>query len=333
MEIIKFEEFGIEETKANELTSGLETILAEREVLKEAYLDVINLEITKENLPTFKELRLKIVKNRTQGIENWHKTQKAFFLTGGRFVDAIKNKESAVNQDWESKLFEAEKHFENLEKQKIAELQAERLILIEPYLENTFGLDLGIMSEEMFDSFLIGSKAKFVANQELLRIEAERLENERLAEIERQKAIKEENERLKKEAEENAKKQEAERLKREKLAKIEADNLAKERAENEAKLKAIQLEADKKQAIETAKMVAIQQELHAKKQAELKAENERIAKQKEAEKLAKAPIKKQMSVWVDSFSHSEITENETSKLILEKFESFKKWAKLEIEKM
>lgn len=92
--VVNPKEFGLEENKALELTSGLTTILTERETLKNAYLDVIDLDITEENLPTFKELRLKIVKNRTQGIEKWHKTTKDFFLTGGRFVDSVKNKEA-----------------------------------------------------------------------------------------------------------------------------------------------------------------------------------------------------------------------------------------------
>jgi len=91
-------EFGLEPIKAQEMVSGLNTVIAEREVLKNAYIDVIGLEITSENLSTFKELRLKIVKNRTQGIEKWHKTNKAFYLAGGRFVDAIKNKEIAENE-------------------------------------------------------------------------------------------------------------------------------------------------------------------------------------------------------------------------------------------
>jgi len=71
-------EYGLEPVKAKEMTSGLSIIFAEREVLKNAYIDVIELPITSENLPTFKELRLKIVKNRTQGIEKWHKENKAF---------------------------------------------------------------------------------------------------------------------------------------------------------------------------------------------------------------------------------------------------------------
>ena len=77
-------------------------------------------------------------------------------------------------------------------------------------------------------------------------------------------------------------------------------------------------------------------ELQAKKDAEIKVENERkqveLKAKAEAEKNAKAPIKKQLSIWVDSFSISEINiENDKKALIKEKFEAFKKWAKNEIE--
>jgi len=83
--------YGLEEVKANELTKGLDVAISERDVLIEAYKDVISLEINEENLETFKSLRLQIVKNRTQGINKWHTASKSFFLAGGRFVDAIKN--------------------------------------------------------------------------------------------------------------------------------------------------------------------------------------------------------------------------------------------------
>ena len=109
-------EFGLEESKANELTSGLTTILEERKVLIDSYIETIKLEITEDNLPIFKELRLQIRDNRTKGIEPWHKVNKQFFLTGGRFVDAIKNKEVAENERMESKLMErSEEHTSELQ--------------------------------------------------------------------------------------------------------------------------------------------------------------------------------------------------------------------------
>lgn len=333
----KPELFGIDQEKAQGMVSGLSTTIAEREVLKNAYVDVIKLDITTENLPIFKELRLKIRDNRTKGIEKWHEKNKAFYLNGGRFVDSIKNKEVLVNQEMEDKLMQAEKFFENQEKERVLKLQSERILLVQPYLDSVIGLDLTIMDNYMFDDFLNGSKARFEAKIKAEKEESERLENER---IEREKEIelqRIENEKLKAEAEEREKEIETDR-------KRQAEILAKA----EAKQKAIQDEADKKAREEKNKQDAIlkaeqearakiEAELQAKKDSEIKAiaeNNARIlAGQKEAEKLAKAPIKKQMNVWVDSFSYANPLENETSKDIIAKFEAFKKWAKLEIEKL
>lgn len=329
---IKPETFGLEVEKAKEMTSGLSTTLAEREVLQSAYIDVINLPITTETLPVFKELRLKIVKNRTQGIEKWHKVNKAFYLAGGRFVDAVKNKEILLNEEMEAKLMEAEKFFENQEKEKARLLNESRIERLKPYIEDTTGLDFSPMSDEDFDDYLLGKKTRFENELKEREAEALRIETARLAEIERQKAIEEENAKLKAEAE----------------AKEKA--LEKERAESLAKQKAIQEEADQKAREEKAKQDAIlkaeqdakakiEAELKAKQDAEIKAENERLAlmeqQKKEAEKLAKAPIKEQLSIWVDGFKielpNSELLNNDKALLIKQKFEAFKKWAKSEIE--
>lgn len=319
-EEIKPDLFGLETTKANEMVSGLSVTLAEREVLKNAYIDVISLEITPETLPTFKELRLKIVKNRTQGIEKWHKENKAFYLAGGRFVDAIKNKEVKVNEEMESKLMDAEKYFENLEKEKARLLNLERIEKIRPYVENADQMTFHEFDDESFDDFLLGKKTRFENEQKEREAEALRIENERLAEIERQKAIEAENAKLKAEAEAKEKELAIERAK----AKAEADRIE---AENQAKLKA---EREAKEKLEA--------ELKAKKEAEIKAETERKEAEekarKEAEKLAKAPVKKQLNIWVDSFELPPfITEHEKANEIFNKFEAFKNWAKKEIENL
>jgi hypothetical protein len=263
------------------MTSGLDTVLAEREILKNAYLDVIDLPITSENLETFRELRLKIRDNRTKGIEKWHKLNKAFFLNGGRFVDAIKNKEIAINEDWEAKLLEAEKFFENQEKARIKALNDARIERLKPYLENVDGQDFSMMDDYDFDDFVEVKKLQFERKQEAERIERERIEAERLAEIERQKAIEAENAKLKAEA----------KIEAEKQAKIQAQ-LEKERAEAKAKQDAIQAEAERKAREEKAKQDAILAQERVEKQKLIDAENARLAeieKQRlEAEKLAKA---------------------------------------------
>ena len=79
----------------------------------------------------------------------------------------------------------------------------------------------------------------------------------------------------------------------------------------------------------------IEKELADKKAAEAKAENDRIAAEKaaklEAEKLAKAPIKAQLTAWVNSFAIPVANiEHEKKVLIEEKFNRFLEWAKSEI---
>jgi colicin import membrane protein len=313
-------EYGLEESKALEMVNGLSTTIAEREVLKSAYVDVIDLDITQGNIPTFKELRLKIRTNRTT-IEKWHKTNKAFYLAGGRFVDAIKNKEILENEEMESKLMEAEKHFENLEKERIAKIQDQRIRLISPYLESVENLYLSDMEEDVWEAYLKTKKDSYIALVEAeLKIEKERAEAQRLEKerIEKQRI---ENDLLKKEADLREKEILKERKEREEKQKIEDDIkeavLRKEREEKsklEAQLKAKQLEESKE---------------IARKDAEV------LKAKKDAEKLAKEPVKKQLNLWVDGFNidlpNSELLNNEKALLIKSKFDAFKKWAKSEIE--
>jgi len=315
-EEIKPDLFGIELAKAQEMTSGLSTTIAEREVLKNAYVDVIALEINAENLPTFKELRLKIVKNRTQGIEKWHKTNKAFYLAGGRFVDAVKNKEVLINEEMEEKLLEAEKYFENLEKEAKRILNEKRIEIIRPFVEDVFGLDFSDFSDENFDDFVLGKKTRFEENRKAAEAEVLRIENERLAGIEKKRLEEIENEKIR-----------VENARLQKEAELKEAQLQKERAEAKAVAEAKEVELDKERKLQRD----LQLQLQAKKDAELKAENERLAKieldKKAAALAAKAPVKKQLSVWVDAFSLPETTiKNETSNEITEKFEAFKKWS-------
>jgi len=319
-EEIKPDLFGIELAKAQEMTSGLSITLAEREVLKKAYIDVIGLEINAENLPTFKELRLKIVKNRTQGIEKWHKTNKVFYLAGGRFVDAVKNKEVLINEEMEEKLLEAEKYFENLEKEAKLVLNEKRIEIIRPYIEDVFGLDFSDFSDENFDDFVLGKKTRYNERIEAEKQEAIRIENERLAEIERKRLEEIENEKIR-----------VENARLQKEAEVKELELQKERAKVKAESDRIEAENNAKLEAQRKETARIAKELQDKKDAEIKAENERLAKieadKKAALLVAKAPVKKQLGIWVESFQLPECNvKNETSKEITEKFEAFKKWS-------
>jgi len=354
--------YGLEKQDADKIKSGLKAILEEREILEDAFNDVCQLEICEENLSQFKSLRLLIVKNRTQGIEKWHKANKEFYLAGGRFVDAIKNKEIAENVRMEESLMAAEKHFEILEKERIHKLQNERISLISPYVESTMGLDLGNMDADIFDGFLTGTIAKFEA-----RIKAEKeAEEKRIAdekaEKERIEAQRVENEKLKLEAEKREKEETEKQLliqKRQKelqpyiifirdynglISKSESEYKkefsdikkgAEDHWEYERKEQIRKQSEDEKKEAEIKKerldKLKLELELKAKIEAEQKAEqlkkDAELKAKIEAEKLAKAPIKKQLLNWVNSFEIPKPpVDNEKSKEIYTKFLAFKTWS-------
>ena len=421
-EIIKAEKFGIEEKTATELTNGLAVPRAERKLLKEEFDKVSKLEITKENKSVFKDLRLRIRNNRTKGTNVWHKAGKEYFLRGGQFLDAIKNKDNQENEAMEQVLLDAENHFENLEKERITKLQKERVKILSEYIEDAHERDLAQMEDDVWESFLQVKRQTYLdkiesekkAEEERIKVEkleAEKLElsqkrqselrpyyaflkedldlkelpekeyQSKLKELKKlksehdaeQQRILDENNRLKKEAEEKAEliasrtkelqpfvvfirdyngliskdekeyQKEFSDIKKGAQDHWEFERKEKERKEKEEKQN--QIEADKlakiqakKEADAEAERKRLQDELDAKNKAEQIAEDLRVKKQIEEEnkrqELAKAPIKKQLNIWVETFELPHLrTDNEKAFLIKNKFESFKKWAKTEIDKL
>jgi colicin import membrane protein len=188
--IIDPKEFGLAENKAVEITSGLKIYIEERKVLEQQYIEAMQMEVTEENVKFFGDLRKRIKKNRTDGIFKWHKREKEFYLAGGRFVDAIKNKEAAVNSDMEDKLEAAEKHFENIEKERIEAIRVKRYEELSQYNSNAGVYPLADISEEAYQDLLNGAKLQYEA-----RIKAEKEEEERLA-IEARKNAEEQERRM-----------------------------------------------------------------------------------------------------------------------------------------
>lgn len=319
--------------------STLAIIQNEREALINAYDDVIEMEITDESIKIFKELRLKIRDNRTKGIEPWHTTNKAVSLAIGRTIDAIKNREVEVNKRMEKSLFKAENHFENIEKLRVDNLNAERRELVRPFLDEVDHLNLAEMDEDVFQSYVLVKERNFKAIKEA----EEKEELERLEKIEAEKKEKErirvENEKLKKERKELEAKNKADEEERAKKTKIEANKRAKEEEERQRILEKERDEQGKILAKEREEKEKVEAELKEKKDIEEKArieEEKRIEREKkEALKLAKAPVKKKLSVWVSSFEIplTDLINNKVALDINAKFENFKKWALSEVEKL
>ena len=215
---------------------------------------------------------------------------------------------------------EAEKKAEEerIEKERIANLHSERKEKAIP-LYNYWTLEekqmnFGLLSDKEFDTFM------------------KRLESSKAAYIKEQEERRKENERLKAEAEAKQKEIETANAKAEQERKSLELKAQKEREEAAEKLRKEQ----EKAAAEKAKL---EKELRDKQEAEERAANEkRIAEEKakkEAEKLAKAPAQKQLSVWVNSFTipNVPIQNNEVADTINSKFNAFKNWALEQIEKM
>lgn len=353
------EKFGIEQNKAIELMGNLPIIKSQREPLIERYKAVIQLDIeSPETAKLASELRKEIVKNRTQGIEKWHKESKDIFLRGGQFVDAIKRSESSVNTTMEAELEAIEKHQERKEQVRKEAIRLERVGLLAEF-EGMEIPGLGEMSDNQFEIYLAGVKSQFEAKQqaEMERIEAERIQNlhnerkSRLAKyadfisnfdelnfgsiseelfIEfgtKAKADKDahdtEQVRIKVENERLQKEAEQAQAK----AKAEADRL---KAEADAKLKAEQVE--KQKAIDEANRLK-QAELD-RLQSEKQAEAERLA---ELERIAQQGENQRLMAWIESFELPALPggkynkkSNATISDVSAKFEAFKSWAKTQI---
>ena len=275
----------LNEVKKNELTLPLDIIKQEREPLIEKYGKVIALELTKENIPRFKSLRLKIADNRTKRINVWHRTAKEYFLAGGKFVDAIKNKEIAINQEMEYQLLKAENFIIDAETKRLEDLQSERLALISDYLEDASERVFSDMEEDVWEPFLASKKARFyklIKEKEDAEIEEQRLIKEKEAKVKKQK---EEDARLLKEA--NARTKVAEEKAAAQVAaqeKIDAKRIAEEKAVEEKRVAAQKI-IDNKIITERAEALKVVEELELRKQQELDLiESNKIAIQNELKK-------------------------------------------------
>lgn len=184
-ELVKAQDYGIDEAQAKELLGSLPQLLKERDMLVPFFNEIIKMDLSNpETWKCAREHRLLIQKNRTQGLVPLRKSKKEFFLRGGQFVDASINPEIDENLRMEGILMEIEKH-EEIERQKeIKRLNDLRISETEAYKEFIpFGINLGEMQEEDYNKLLQGAKMQFEAEQERLRKEEE--ERLRIAKINR----------------------------------------------------------------------------------------------------------------------------------------------------
>ena len=193
MEIVKIDaaEYGLEENKAKQISDMFKPMLDEMTSLEKDYNKVAKMKISEETSVIAKELRLKYVKIRTT-TASVHKELKAFYLQGGRFVDGWKNAQLMASQGIEDKLSNIEKHFENIEKERVSKLQEERALEMSKLIDDPDSIpsNLGSMEENVWDNFIKGQKMSFeLADKEKKEVEEKRIEDERLEKLEADRVL------------------------------------------------------------------------------------------------------------------------------------------------
>jgi hypothetical protein len=135
-EIIIHEESGLVKDKAQEIEAAFTpAVEAMKEMLPvvESFLEQYSGKVPdEETIEEAKEWRLKLVKVRT-GTAKAHKEQKAPFLKAGKFIDGLKNAQLKASTVFEDGLRAIEEHHFNVEKQRLQDIQIERVEQISPY--------------------------------------------------------------------------------------------------------------------------------------------------------------------------------------------------------
>lgn len=310
IEKVNPKDYGLEESSVATIEQAFQPKIIERDALVPMYEDLVKQELTPELCKSFKELRLKMVKVRT-GIADIHKTQKAYFLAAGRFVDAWKNKETEPIEQMESKLKEGEEYFERLEAKRIADLEVQRIEALSVFTD-ILPNGLGLLSDEAFTTYLTGAKVAYEARiAEEKRIEDERVAKEKALVLHNERREQlipywsfvpyekrdmdfstltddEWKERLDWSVDQKRKDDEAKEKQRLENERLKAEAKSREKAlASERKAQEEALAAERAKAAEAMR---IEKEKAAKLEAELKAwaAGERIA-QEEAKKAANAP--------------------------------------------
>lgn len=307
MELVKIDhnEYGIEESKAKQISAVFKPMLDKMEELEAEYNEISKLDIDNpETAHKAKELRLKYVKVRT-GTAAIHKEQKSFYLAGGRFVDGWKNAQLFASEGIESKLMEIEKHEEKKEQELLAKLKESRVHELLKYGRENDPINVELFDDEGWSSYLAGVKLQFdQAKEAEAKAEKERLENERLDKLEETRRFElapyaqfiTSNNDLRNMSDEDYNKffdslkvakseyeaeQEKIRLENESLKKAEAERIEKEKkekAEREAEEAKLKAEQEAKLNVEREAREKAESELKAKQEAEAKAKADEEAK-------------------------------------------------------
>lgn len=242
--------------------------------------------------------RIATVKVRT-GAEKQKDERKKMYLLRGNMEQASYNLIATACKMTEEVFFRVEKAREIAEKARKEQLRIERTEKLMPYVGDCSVYLLGEMTEAAFETTLAGAIAQYEAKKAAeKKAEEERIAEEK-AEAEEREKQRLENVRLKKEAEERERQIIEERRKVKEEQDRKDAELIKEREKAEAERRKLEEKARK----EREERERVEAELRAAKEAEEKAKQDEIRRQKAAEKKARlAPDKDKLLAFAQSLN-------------------------------
>ena len=188
---IDAKEYGLEESKAKDIIKAFVPVIEQMHELEPEFNSIKAMEISEDTCALAKKLRHKYVKVRT-GSGKIHKAEKAFYLSGGRYIDAWKNAHLGVTTEIESTLKGIEEHYINIEKARIVKLEAERIEQLTPYgyISAENNINVGEINDQVWPGFLAGVKKVYADKlKEEMAIEAKRIADAKAIEAEKAKTV------------------------------------------------------------------------------------------------------------------------------------------------
>jgi len=177
--------YGLSKDRADKIDEAFRNPVTELAALEPEYKNFENLtgEPPESTCAEAKALKMKYVKIRTRTADI-HKTEKAFFLNAGRYIDAWKNRELEISKEREDKLSEIADYYINIEKVRIMKLEADRITELKQYTDDPETMyippELGKMDERPWNAYLESVKKEYADKKaEEIRIAEKALEDER----------------------------------------------------------------------------------------------------------------------------------------------------------
>lgn len=291
----------VEKTKADQIKATFEPMSKMLAEFDERYLKLMEVpieETTVEAIKDYKRLRLDIGRVRIDTGKAKDKA-KEYLKLEDKAIMGVHNILVWAVKEKEDKLKERENYFENIEKERLVKLQADRVALLSEFIEDAELRDLTNLEDDEFEALLLLKKTQKLEAEQAVKL----AEEERLAtikkEAEEKEALRVEHERLKAELEEKEKQRLAEVAETKRLqdikdaeAKAIRDEESRVQAEKDAKIEAEKVEAKRIQDAKDLKAKEEREKIEAELQAKKDAEAKRLAEE-EAKKIADAKALKE----------------------------------------